>query len=227
MLVPAFFPAPVDLPVAREVRTWPEWFVTFADDLTNYGDTWEILFVLVWLVPLVGIAFGRWYWRQALGLALTLLATGLLAIVLKGSIGRGRPTVMFDRGMELGFEPFSFSHAWTSFPSGHAVSAATLATWLAFQGSRRWVPAWVMLALVLGATRVIVKAHWPSDVIAGLCVGVVAARLIIARFGAHPWMRLASLEEPDAAAGGLAGRLRRLRGRREAAAELAGSPVSP
>lgn len=66
------------------------------------------------------------------------------------------------------------------FPSGHAlvtlVAVGTLATLLAKPGSRRhlvlMLAAWT-LAFGAGISRVILYAHWPSDVVAGLALGTL------------------------------------------------------
>lgn len=65
----------------------------------------------------------------------------------------------------------------TSFPSGHAASAATMAVILS-EGSPL-APLWTGLALAIGASRVHVGVHHGSDVVAGWLIGAafgVAAR---------------------------------------------------
>lgn len=58
----------------------------------------------------------------------------------------------------------------TSFPSGHAASAATMATILS-EGSPL-APVWLGLAAGIGASRVHVGVHHATDVVAGWAVGV-------------------------------------------------------
>lgn len=58
----------------------------------------------------------------------------------------------------------------TSFPSGHAASAATMATILS-EGSPL-APVWLGLAAGIGASRVHVGVHHATDVLAGWAVGV-------------------------------------------------------
>ena len=60
----------------------------------------------------------------------------------------------------------------SSFPSGHA-SAAFCAAGLLSEGSRL-EPAYYALAAVVAASRVHVKIHHASDVVAGAAVGTVA-----------------------------------------------------
>lgn len=58
----------------------------------------------------------------------------------------------------------------TSFPSGHASSAFTAATILA-QGDPLW-PLYYGVAAVVASSRVYVKIHHASDVIAGAALGI-------------------------------------------------------
>jgi membrane-associated phospholipid phosphatase len=57
----------------------------------------------------------------------------------------------------------------TSFPSGHAASAATMATVLSMRSPL--APLWYLLAVGVGASRVHVGVHHASDVLAGWAVG--------------------------------------------------------
>ncbi|MGQ9830068.1 MAG: phosphatase PAP2 family protein [Thermochromatium sp.] len=63
-----------------------------------------------------------------------------------------------------------------SFPSGHSVTAAVFCGVLMLH--TRWIE-WRLLlllsAILVGASRVAVGAHWPLDVIAGLTLGALAA----------------------------------------------------
>lgn len=56
----------------------------------------------------------------------------------------------------------------SSFPSGHAASAATMAMLLSEDGL---APLWWSIALTVAASRVYVGVHHPSDVVGGLAVG--------------------------------------------------------
>jgi membrane-associated phospholipid phosphatase len=64
----------------------------------------------------------------------------------------------------------------SSFPSGHASAAFTAAGVLS-QGDPLW-PLYYALAGVVASSRVYVKIHHPSDVVAGALLGVVLARLV-------------------------------------------------
>jgi membrane-associated phospholipid phosphatase len=81
---------------------------------------------------------------------ISVAGSGLIVTIVKRIIGRGRPVHFADAGI-ASFHPFSDASWAILFP-------------------RMTVPA-VLIALAVGASRVIVGAHYPSDVIAGLVFG--------------------------------------------------------
>ena len=103
------------------------------------------------------------------------LSTTILPRILKYFIDQERPHRRTIRGHWRGV-PFSGNSA-DSFPSGHALhvgalaSAATLLPWKV----RNLV--WVS-GTILVATRVVLLAHWLTDVLAGLGLGVAVERAL-------------------------------------------------
>lgn len=111
--------------------------------------------------------------RLCIGFLTPILIGTALLHLSKWAIGRARPRAGLGA---FHFEPFSASGDFDSFPSGHAMSAATLALLLGIYFPRtRWV--FYVIALAAGLERVASQWHFLSDVIAGytLAAAVVFA----------------------------------------------------
>ena len=117
------------------------------------------------------IAALRRRWRIAAYIATSVIGSTVLMKIIKTIVQRPRPTV--DRIIpESGF----------SFPSGHSVNAVAfygaLLVLAFFYLRRRWLKMLVMLVLaaeivLLPISRVYLGVHYPSDVTAGLLLGLV------------------------------------------------------
>jgi membrane-associated phospholipid phosphatase len=85
-------------------------------------------------------------------------------------------------------------HHWNSFPSGHTLTAYSLAVILPliFPSMRRWQAAVVLAsALLCGFSRIILVQHWPQDVLGGMLLGCSAAFLavcLIERLPSKAWL---------------------------------------
>jgi membrane-associated phospholipid phosphatase len=106
--------------------------------------------------------------HRALILIAGVLATSILAMLLKRLLGRVRP----GREHAGHFLGPSFKHAnyRESFPSSHSACAVALSVLLSL-----WYPAaaptfWG-LAIACAALRYLLDAHWPSDVLGGIALG--------------------------------------------------------
>ncbi|HEX5616392.1 MAG TPA: phosphatase PAP2 family protein [Acidimicrobiia bacterium] len=75
----------------------------------------------------------------------------------------------------------------SSFPSGHATAAFCAATLLVRDGRSR--VGWYGLAAVVGASRVYVRLHHPSDVVAGAVLGRVLGAALAPLVPARPTVR--------------------------------------
>ncbi|WP_354669161.1 lipid A 1-phosphatase LpxE [Rhizobium sp. S163] len=108
--------------------------------------------------------------------------SGLVANLLKRLIGRARPEHFQDYGI-FSFSSFS-GHSFESFPSGHATAIGAFFAAFALLFPRYRI-AFVACALWFGMTRVMVSAHYPSDVIAGLALGGWFSMMIAIVYARH------------------------------------------
>jgi membrane-associated phospholipid phosphatase len=106
----------------------------------------------------------------------------LLATTIKNVIGRARP---FVAGNDVwAYEPFTWHARYAGFPSGHSTTAfaALVAIGAIFPQARALM--WIY-AVLIALSRVIITAHYPSDVIAGAVVGAAGAYLVRNWFAAR------------------------------------------
>lgn len=94
--------------------------------------------------------------------------------VLKFAIGRGRPVL--NRGADV-FSPCSWDWFYNSMPSGHALLSFAGLVMIGLLAPRaRWFT-W-SLAILIGASRIVLGVHWTTDVILGAFVGMVCADVV-------------------------------------------------
>jgi membrane-associated phospholipid phosphatase len=103
------------------------------------------------------------------GLASLAVASAAANIAGKGLASRRRPDADIPAARRLPRAPWT-----SSFPSGHAASAAAFATGAAIE-LPGLAPGVFTLALAVGASRVVTGVHYPSDVLAGFAIGTAAA----------------------------------------------------
>ncbi len=110
--------------------------------------------------------------RKAGFAALVALVFGVICtnLLLKNLVARPRPWVAL---VEL--LPLVEEHDPSSFPSGHTTAAFAFAAAVWNSDSKRWMK-WgsLSLAILMGYSRLHVGVHYPSDVLAGVCIGLFA-----------------------------------------------------
>ncbi len=141
-----------------------------AQSLIVWQEVWQPRWVY-----LVGSLVCLWVWRRrrltsrALWAFLTMMAAWNIALDVKLLVQRARPVVEDALVHAPGY----------SFPSGHAANAAAATTvlvillWPLLGPRARYaaIGLAVVATLVTAADRVLLGAHYPSDVVAGIILG--------------------------------------------------------
>lgn len=136
----------------------------------------------VWIVFAVILLFTKKYRKCGVAMIVALLGSLLIVDnIIKPIVARPRPfdleawagTFIFP---ELVTRPSSFS-----FPSGHTSSSFGAAVALLCGNKKLGVPA-IVLAALIGVSRIYVHVHYPTDVLAGFVAGIllgIGAYLIV------------------------------------------------
>lgn len=160
---------PVDRSILLFLHQWiPASWLPFVNAVTLTGSS-------KFLIPLVAVlAVILWLRRQrfeAVQIVLAMAFAGLVIYTVKTAVNRVRPQLWETE-----------TYWGSSFPSGHTLGVAAVATacWLAVS---RLAPrhltlaslsltAWVCLVAL---SRLILGVHWPTDVAAAACAGLLIA----------------------------------------------------
>ncbi len=144
--------------------------------IAQYGQAVCTVVAAVLVLQLDGSRGKRVFWP----LVVATFGVSLLCTVVKRLTGRVRP----DRENAGRFLGPSWKHAnyRESFPSSHSANAVALSAVLAAAYPPAAATFWT-LALLCAGLRYILDAHWPSDVVAGIAAGYLAARVTWWAFG--------------------------------------------
>lgn len=134
--------------------------------ITHLGDT----AVVVGIAALASIVMSFYKIDRAylVGFASTLLGAAISNYAIKAVVARARPSGLIPSVIETSY----------SFPSGHATAALALYGFMAYMLCRRYpkhagkiAAAGAGVILAVGASRLYLGVHFPSDVIAGYLLG--------------------------------------------------------
>lgn len=176
------------------VKRLPEPVIVTFDRLTDFGKSVRILVPIALLLAaiaalaspaltrvsrcvLAAIAVRLGFLFAAIGLP------GLVFTIVKRLIGRARPLVEGSADPFL-YRPLGWKVEYASLPSGHATDAFAIAVAIGALWPRTRLVMWTY-ALSIAISRVVLTAHFPSDVIAGAVVGTLGALIVRDWFAAR------------------------------------------
>ncbi|MGO4739370.1 phosphatase PAP2 family protein [Bosea sp. 2KB_26] len=157
----------------------PHWLPEMMRDISGLGSFVGLGFMTLAATLALWLAGYR---RLANALIVNVVLATLVSTMLKIGIGRARPDIV---------EPTAIVFT-ASFPSGHAFLSAVvllgIAGFIGLASQHRDITrlsvglAWVLL-LLIGVSRIYLGVHWPSDVLAGWCLGIAWSSLSLALAG--------------------------------------------
>jgi len=121
--------------------------------------------------------------------------SGIANDLIKFLVGRSRPDLLLTRQIYW-FKPLTIQYSYNSFPSGHANTAAALFYSLYLIRDRYRYICLAMAALII-LSRVIVEAHFLSDVLFGAYLGVLVTSLLKIAFEKKGWQLKESADGAD------------------------------
>jgi undecaprenyl-diphosphatase len=149
----------------------------FRDVTSLGGDTLAVLFTL-FVTGALWLSGAR---KSSICFLGTMIATAALIVLLKLLIGRPCPLQPDPFQHHWDFPTSSFQVHLPCMPSGHTAGSTVLyslsmlyarSTYPRYQPWRRWYTGWLLaLPVVIGASRVVLSAHWLTDVVAGYALG--------------------------------------------------------
>lgn len=124
--------------------------------------------------------------RWPLAVVIVVARLGELGIETLTKVLVARPRPVFAHPIAIA--------AGTAFPSGHAAGSAVLCGTLALLAARRYraAAAWAggVFCVAVAVARVVLGVHYPSDVVAGLALGLACASVSVALSRVTPpWNR--------------------------------------
>jgi len=176
----------VDAQVSSHMRGVPHWVQSFFNWITDFGKSGYVLWPLGLLFLFLCAAPPVFTGVQQRVLAAIMVRIGFLftavavpslfVTIVKRLIGRARPmaTGHFD---PYAFNPFIWRNDYASLPSGHATTA--FAIMVAFSslwpGLRTY---FLIYAVLIAISRVVLTAHYPTDVALAALVGSLGALMV-------------------------------------------------
>lgn len=123
---------------------------------------------LIWIITAIVMISFRKYRKAGIILSVALILCGITGnILLKNLIARERPCWLNETVQMLISIPKDYS-----FPSGHTMSSFASATVLTHYGRKNGIAACILAALI-AFSRLYLYVHFPTDILAGMLIGVI------------------------------------------------------
>lgn len=133
--------------------------------ITSLGDDG-----IMWIAIGVICLLFKKHRRMGLHLLLSMLCTFILGnLILKNIIARPRPCDIDTTVALLLSRPHGYS-----FPSGHSINSMVAAVALFLNNKKIGIPA-VIIATLIGFSRMYLFVHFPTDVLAGFVIAILVA----------------------------------------------------
>lgn len=124
---------------------------------------------IFWIVLTVMLLADKKNRKEAVVAAVALLIDVLICnVLLKPLVARIRPYEIRPYMELIISRPHDFS-----FPSGHAAASFAVVSALYLCKNKMWIPGLVLAALI-GFSRLYLYVHYPTDVLAGVLIGCLA-----------------------------------------------------
>jgi membrane-associated phospholipid phosphatase len=175
------------------------WLEQVAGIISKFGDWPELMGYAA--VALIGVGFARK--RTLVKVILCMMIAGTLAGALTNSVrllsGRARPN---NHEVPPGWYGLRYQDQWLlgkykfhSFPSGHTATAFAFFGVIGFAYRHRWAWSFLVVASVIAWSRLYINAHFFSDLLVGVVVGLFFAQLTWERAGPllEPRLKLGSM----------------------------------
>jgi membrane-associated phospholipid phosphatase len=141
--------------------------------ITRFGEEFSYIFLALWF----------WYKndrKTILKIIMTSIAVLVISIILKFIFSHPRPITFLENAGVLNKIELVNGYVlrgMNSFPSGHTMSAFALYSSLALQfpKHKNWQKGLLIVAILVGMSRVYLVAHFPEDVLLGSAMGVFIA----------------------------------------------------
>ena len=154
------------------------------------GETISLLLIIIMLFCYKKTAGKR--------VAMTVLTASMWFPMIKNIVLRVRPymahkdSIKVLQVVEADADPADIIQQGYSFPSGHGATAVSLFGSIGRELRKRWM--WtlaVVMPLLIGLSRIAVGVHYPTDVLGGWVVGLLAIgfNILLAKYVKKEWMR--------------------------------------